>query len=278
MWAKCVNNQGVQANTSLDLGLCFGVSQGVLFPEKFGFFNETCFNCVQDMDVQASTLLCHCQDDPVFNKSTTYNATTIPIEPTIQVIDGVLSCFGLHGDRGFAAPSEFIVADWTVPAVNEDRLLPAETSPDEGSKHATRQPATEFAPRTGGAPQDHCCFWDSCSHTLAMRQPEPWLFTRCHRTNDDNPMLIARFDLSMAFMYDRNDWSIKPGDGLYDDGCKDCHTGGSWMYCQCPQADGTMAEKSIDLNEHISNINGTLCSSSYCGDHEAPTAPIKGLW
>jgi hypothetical protein len=229
------------------------------------------------MDVLPAALLCHCPSDPVFNKSITYNVTTIEIEPTIQVIDGILSCFGVYGDRGLTPPSEFLVGDWNMPVLNNDHKPRTETS-EKSSEHAAQLFTKKFALRTDGAPEYHCCFWDSCSHTMAMRQPEPWLFTRCQRIHDDNPTLIARFDLSKAFTYDREDRTIKPGDGLYDDGqgCKDCHTGGSLMYCQCSQADGNFTEKSIDLNEHISNINGTLCSSSNCGDHEGPTAPIQG--
>lgn len=130
------------------------------------------------------------------------------------------------------------------------------------------------------APGNYCCFWDSCLQTITMRQPEPWLFTRCRKAHDVDASTVARFDLSQAFTYDRGDWTIKPGNGLYDDGngCKDCQMEGSLLYCQCPQPGVNFTEKFIDLNEHISNINGTLCSSSYCGDQEGPTAPISGTW
>ncbi|OIW31423.1 hypothetical protein CONLIGDRAFT_701256 [Coniochaeta ligniaria NRRL 30616] len=280
MWAECVDSQGLWEWTSLDIGLCFGDSHGSLVPQQFGLFNETCFNCLQEIDVLPATLLCHCPNDPVFNKSTTYNATTIPIEPTIQAIDGMLSCFGMDGERGLLPPSEFLVPEWNTPAADKDHQLPARTSSEESLEHASQQFAKTLAARTEDAHQDHCCFWESCSNPITMRQPEPWLFTRCRKIHDESPTTVARFDLSKAFRYDRSDWTIKPGDGLYDNGngCKDCHTGGSWMYCQCPQADGNFTVASIDLNDHISNINGTLCSSSYCGDHEAPTAPIQGVW
>jgi hypothetical protein len=277
MWAECVDNYGVWDNTSLDLGLCFAGSNGFLVPHVFGMFNETCFDCVQNLDVLPATLLCHCLNG---YKTTTSKLTTIHIEPTIQVVNGILECFGIHGDRGLVPPAEFRVADWEAPGVDMDRQLSASTRSSDYLEHAARRLATELDLRSENAPQDHCCFWESCSHTISMRQPEPWLFTRCRRVNELKPTLIARFDLSKAFMYDRNDWTIKPGDGLYDDGngCNDCHIEDTWMYCRCSQPGGNFTGKSIDLNEHISNINGTLCSSSYCGDHQGPTAPITGMW
>ncbi|KAH8908267.1 hypothetical protein BR93DRAFT_927310 [Coniochaeta sp. PMI_546] len=167
-----------------------------------------------------------------------------------------------------------------MPVVSEGHQLPASTSSGKSLEHFARAIMKKLVVRADDTSQDHCCFWESCSHTMAMRQPEPWLFTRCRRIHEKNPTLVARFDLSKAFKYDHEDWTIKPGEGLYDDGrgCKDCHTDGSWMFCECSQGDGNFTEKSIDLNEHISNINGTLCSSSYCGDYEGPTAPIEGVW
>jgi hypothetical protein len=115
---------------------------------------------------------------------------------------------------------------------------------------------------------------------MAMRQPEPWLYTRCRKIGEPEPSHFSRLDVNQVFMYDRSDWTIKPGEGFYDTAnlCRDCHTGGSWMYCQCIKADGNFTETSIDLNLHVSNINGRLCSSSYCGDNEGPTAPIDGVW
>jgi len=236
-------------------------------------FNNTCYNCVPDLGVVPATLLCHC---PLDGKSPIGPPTTIQIEPTIQVIDGVLGCFGLHGNRGLTPPAEVLVA-------NTDYQLAARTDLSEKSlDHAAQQLAKKLSLRDDESPRGHCCFYESCSHDIDMRQPEPWLFTRCRRINERRPAptLMARFDLSKAFMYDRSDWSIKPGEGLYDDGngCRDCHVEGSWMHCHCVKVDGKFNETSIDLNLHISNINGTLCSSSYCGDHEGPLTPIQGTW
>lgn len=218
MWSECVDEHGVWANTSLDLGLCLGNSNGSLVPEVSGLLNETCFGCVQEPDVLPVTLLCHCLSDPVSNGMTTLNLTTIPIEPTIEVVNGTLGCLGLYGDRGDTRPADLRVTEW-------------DHQPSAGA-----QSSKQLAPRNDSAAQDYCCFWNSCSQIILTRQPEPWVYTRCRRAHEADAGLAARFDLSQAFAYDRSDWTIKPGSGLYDggNGCKDCSTGAACCTANAP--------------------------------------------
>ncbi|KAB5517373.1 hypothetical protein GE09DRAFT_1230992 [Coniochaeta sp. 2T2.1] len=269
MWVECADEQGVWMNTSLDLGKCFGSCHGSLIVSDAGLLENECYDCVQDLGTTAPTLLCHCQNDYVFNKSTTWNATAIPIEPTIEVINGTLSCFGHLGERG---------PDVTPPA-SLDIVLPSAqlaTRTSEELKRASEQLAGDLAPDA------HNGFYDTCDHHITLRWPEPWMYAYCRRNHDEHPKQRTRYDLNRTVMHDINDWSLKLGSGIADSilngECFACQLDGSSFSCNCtiPGCCNNRTRKYIDLNSHIANVNGTLCSNTSCGDHHGPMAPITG--
>jgi hypothetical protein len=106
MWAECANSLGEWANSSLDIGLCFGTNEGKLIPRPDGLFNTSCWNCVSQYDAPEPTLLCHCYnkqhpDVPGANLTT----TTATISPTVRVMNGTLTCFDFVGTRGDIPPA-----------------------------------------------------------------------------------------------------------------------------------------------------------------------------
>lgn len=167
MWTQCVNGAGVVANTSLDIGLCFGTSEGRLAPRRGGNFNATCWNCGHDPMADNPTLICHCfnnehPDVPGAN----ITATRVTIEPTVQVLDGTLTCYDFVGTRGLTPPPDLnLLKDSSERAIQGHNV---------SARHNPSNPVSgrALALTNGTQSSPGGLFYDSCDHDkFGMHQP-----------------------------------------------------------------------------------------------------------
>ena len=106
LWAHCMDDNKAMNLSSLDLGPCYADNGGVLVEQVGGFFNRSCLDCNRDLQTTSPTFYCHCDTPDLKNASETHKFlyTSINLDETLQVHNGILACIGGSGGRGGQAP------------------------------------------------------------------------------------------------------------------------------------------------------------------------------